>query len=116
MALEERDVTSRALTSSALLVAASLAVALLPQGALAEPMVPLCDGEPPVLTNRDAEVHTYTLRCNQRTERATIAARTSEKLEGKSGCSLTFRDSPPVVLSTETLCTIDDGALSCDLF
>ncbi|MFH1435294.1 MAG: hypothetical protein ABIJ56_06225 [Pseudomonadota bacterium] len=74
-----------------------------------------CDGTPPELVNKDDQNHDYELVCGKTTEKKTIAAKSSQSLENKSGCKLKLGDNKAARLYTEMVCTIKDAKLSCEL-
>ena len=92
-------------------------LAAVPPGPAAPVDVPTlyCDGIPPELVNKDDQEHSYVLECGRKTEQHTIAAGTSQSLEGKSGCKLILGENKPTALYTEMVCNIEGGKLTCDL-
>jgi len=74
-----------------------------------------CDGDPPVLENRDDSAHEYETTCGAKVERQTIPAGGKQVLKGKGGCSIRLGDAPPTRLFAEMVCTIERGKLACDL-
>jgi hypothetical protein len=106
----------RAPLLAALAAALLLAAGPSPAAALAAGPVPLdCDGDPPLLINKDSRAHSYTLRCGRKREQRSIAAGARQELKGKGGCRILLGKNKPTTLHSEMACTIKGGVLTCEL-
>jgi hypothetical protein len=74
-----------------------------------------CDGNPPKVANRDNEVREVVITCGSKAEKLTLKANAVQELRGKPGCTIQIGDGKPIKLSTEMVCTISGGKISCDL-